>query len=96
MSKYSIEESSMDAIADGVRWRTNRADKMTPAEYEKYLEGMSEAEFSEYLAREEKRFADMKAKSAENAHMAAKNYKEFTEKSIGGLSDEICGSFEEI
>lgn len=70
--------------------------RMTPAEYEKYLEGMSEAEFSEYLAREEKRFADMKAKSAENAHMAAKNYKEFTEKSIGGLSDEICGSFEEI
>ena len=70
--------------------------RMTPAEYEKYLEGMSEAEFTEYLAREEKRFADMKAKSAENAHMAAKNYKEFTEKSIGGLSDEICGSFEEI
>ena len=32
MSKYSIEKASMDAIADGVRWRTNRADKMTPAE----------------------------------------------------------------
>ena len=70
--------------------------RMTPVEYEKYLEGMSEAEFTEYLAREEKRFADMKAKSAENAHMAAKNYKEFTEKSIGGLNNETGGSLEEI
>ena len=58
--------------------------KMTPTEYEKYLEGMSEAEFAEYLAREEKRFEDMKAKSAENAHRVAKSNKEFTEKSIGG------------
>ncbi len=63
-------------------------DKMTPAEYEKHLSEMNEAEFSEYLAREEKRFEDMKAKSAENAHTSAKNYKEFTEKSIGGLIDE--------
>lgn len=58
--------------------------RMTPIEYENYLENMNEAEFSEYLAREEKRFEDMKAKSAENAHKAAKSNKEFTEKSIGG------------
>ncbi len=58
--------------------------KMTPTEYEKYLEGMSEAEFAEYLAREEKRFEDMKAKSAENAHRVAKSNKEFTEKVLGG------------
>ena len=70
--------------------------RMTPIEYEKYLESMSEAEFSEYLAREEKRFADMKAKSAENAYKAAKSYREFTEKSIGGLNNETGGSFGEV
>ena len=70
--------------------------KMTPTEYEKYLEGMSEAEFSEYLASEENRFVDMKAKSAENAHKAAKSYKEFTENSIGGPNNEAGGSFEEV
>lgn len=70
--------------------------KMTPAEYEKHLTSMSESDFSEYLAKEEKRFEEMKAKSAENAHMTAKNYKEFTEKSIGGLNDETGGSFTEV
>ena len=70
--------------------------RMTPIEYEKYLESMSEAEFSEYLTREEKRFADMKAKSAENAYKAAKSYREFTEKSIGGLNNETGGSFGEV
>jgi transposase InsO family protein len=70
--------------------------KMTPVEYEKYLNGMSEAEFSEYLEREEKRFAEMKEKSVQKAHMAAKSYKEFTEKSIGGLKDETGGSFKEV
>ncbi|WP_168171597.1 IS3 family transposase [Oribacterium sp. C9] len=70
--------------------------RMTPTEYERFLEGMSEADFSDYLAREEKRFADMKVKSAEKAHNAAKSYKEFTEKSIGGLNNEAGGSFEEV
>ena len=70
--------------------------RMTPIEYEKYLESMSEAEFSVYLTREEKRFADMKAKSAENAYKAAKSYREFTEKSIGGLNNETGGSFGEV
>ena len=56
---------------------------MTPAEYEKYLEGMTDAEFSEYLAAEETRYEEMKRQSAENAHKAAKEYREFTEKSIG-------------
>ncbi len=70
--------------------------RMTPTEYEKYLEGMSETEFSAYLEKEEKRFADMKVKSAEKAYKAAKSYREFTEKSIGGLNNETGGSFEEV
>lgn len=70
--------------------------RMTPVEYEKYLEEMDETEFSKYLDREEKRFEEMKVKSAQNAHMAAKSYKEFTEKSIGGLNNETGGSFKEI
>jgi len=70
--------------------------RMTPTEYERYLEGMSEADFSEYLAKEEKRFAEMKVKSAEKAHKEAKSYREFTEKSIGGLNNEAGGSFEEV
>ena len=70
--------------------------RMTPTEYEEYLEGMSEAEFSEYLVKEEKRFADMKAKSAENAHKVAKRYKEFTSENTGGLHGEAGGSFKEI
>ncbi len=71
-------------------------EKMTPAEYEQYLEQMSEAEFAKYLAREEERFEKMKVKSAKNAHMAARSYKEFTEKSIGGLNDETGGSFKKV
>ena len=70
--------------------------RMTPAEYEKYLEGMTDAEFSEYLAVEENRYEEMKRQSAENAHKAAKEYREFTEKSIGGIDNETGGSFKEV
>ncbi len=70
--------------------------RMTPAEYEKYLEGMTDAEFSEYLAAEETRYEEMKRQSAENAHKSAKEYREFTEKSIGGTDNEAGGSFKEV
>lgn len=70
--------------------------RMTPAEYEEYLENMTEAEFSDYLTVEEKRYEEMKKRSAENAHKAAKDYREFTEKSIGGSDNETGGSFKEI
>ena len=70
--------------------------RMTPAEYEEYLENMTEAEFSDYLTAEEQRYEEMKKRSAENAHKAAKDYREFTEKSIGGSDNETGGSFKEI
>lgn len=70
--------------------------KMTPAEYEAYLDSMTEAEFSGYLAAEEKRYEEMKKRSAEKAHKASKDYREFTEKSIGGSDNETGGSFKEI
>lgn len=47
--------------------------RMTPAEYEQYLLAMSEAEFSEYLAREEKKYQNMKERAANRAIERAKN-----------------------
>jgi hypothetical protein len=45
--------------------------RMTPAEYEEYLLGLSEEQFGEYLAAEEKKYDEMKKKAAE---LAKKRY----------------------
>ncbi len=46
-------------------------DGMTPAEYESYLESMSDIEFSKYLEVETKKYNDMKEKAAEKAKIRA-------------------------
>lgn len=45
--------------------------RMTPVEYEEYLLGLSDEEYEEYLAAEEKRYNEMKKKAAE---LAKKRY----------------------
>jgi transposase InsO family protein len=45
--------------------------RMTPEEYEEYLLGLSEEQFEEYLAAEEKKYNDMKERAAE---LAKKRY----------------------
>lgn len=46
---------------------------MTPVEYEQYLLSMTEEEFSEYLAREEEKYQQMKENAARRAIERAKN-----------------------
>lgn len=52
--------------------------KMTPVEYEAWLEGMSEEEFGTYLAQEEERYRKMKEQSAEKAVRSARERREDT------------------
>jgi hypothetical protein len=45
---------------------------MTPVEYEAYIMGMNEEEFSLYLSQEEDRFQKMKEKAVEDAIQRAR------------------------
>ena len=47
-------------------------ERMTPLEYEAYLNGMTAEEFDQYLNREKKKYQDMKKKAAERAINHAK------------------------
>ena len=49
------------------------------------MEGLSDDEFEAYLDREEKIYEKMKEKSTLTAITAAKEYKDFTEKSLGEI-----------
>ena len=54
------------------KWDRNR---MTPIEYEEYLNGLSEEEFAAYLAKEEARYQEMQEKAREKAIEKAKREK---------------------
>ena len=56
------------------QWDRNR---MTPLEYEAYLNSMSEDEFDTYLKKEEKKYASMKQRAADQARMRAKETESF-------------------
>ena len=56
------------------QWDRNR---MTPLEYEAYLNSMSEEEFDAYLKKEEKKYASMKQRAADQARMRAKETESF-------------------
>jgi len=60
--------------------------RMTPVEYEKYLSDMSDEEFSNYLANEEKRYLEMKEKAAAKAAQEARDYKMCIKKSMEALN----------
>jgi hypothetical protein len=63
-----VEEYSWYYNNERGMWERGR---MTPAEYEEYLLGLSEEQFGEYLAAEEKKYDEMKKKAAE---LAKKRY----------------------
>ena len=53
MKYYNIERG---------QWTRNR---MTPVQYERYLDSMDEAEFTIYMRTEKKKYKEMKARAAE-------------------------------
>lgn len=69
--------------------------KKTPVEYEAWLEGMSEEEFSDYLAQEEERYRKMKELSAEKAIKSARERREDTLAALEEI-DEACRSQQKV
>ncbi len=75
IDKYSVYYNNERGMWDRGR--------MTPIEYEHYLQSMSEEEFSAYLAEEEKKFLETKEKAMLEAKMETKAYNELINKQLG-------------
>ena len=67
--KKLIESYSEYYNSARCQWTRNR---MTPEEYEKYLLGMTDEEFSGYLEKEEEKYRQMQEASAAKAKLRAK------------------------
>ena len=63
--------------------------KMTPAEYEAYLNAMDDAAFADYMAREEEKYRKMKEKTAARAAGRAKARREAAEAILGEARNGI-------
>lgn len=85
----TLEELRSMISSYGVYYNTERGmwekERMTPEEYEKYLESMDETQWREHLAREEERYLKMKAASAAKAVEDAKQYRNEIEERLGEL-----------
>ena len=64
--------------------------KMTPDEYEEYLSGLSDKEFSEYMSAEEEKYRKKKDAAAKKAVETAKGNRRKRADAIKGDNDETC------
>ena len=62
--------------------------KMTPIQYEEYLNNMDDETFAQYLEKEEKAYLAMKEKSAQKAIEKARNEKDFIASELERISHE--------
>ena len=62
--------------------------KMTPIQYEEYLNNMDDETFAQYLEKEEKAYLAMKEKSAQKAIEKSRNEKDFIASELERISHE--------
>ncbi len=92
-TKCSTLEELNDTIQSySVYYNTERGiwdrGKMTPVEYEAYLDSLDASEWQKYMLDEEKRYLEMKAESAKKAELRAREYKAETEKRLEEIKFE--------
>ena len=64
--------------------------KMTPDEYERYLTGLSDEEFGEYMSAEEEKYRKKKDAAAKKAVETAKGNRRKRTDAAKGDNDETC------
>ena len=62
--------------------------KLTPIEYEDWLNAMTDEEFQDYLAKEEEKYRKQKEESAEKAIRRAREYRDNTLAALEEKTDE--------
>ena len=85
----TLEELRSMISSYGIYYNTERGmwdkGRMTPEEYEEYLENMDEMQWQKHLAEEEERYLKMKEASAAKAVEEARQYRDETQEKLEEL-----------